>query len=189
VRRAKTIGVALLLCVGCSKSTPAPEVKRPAADKTAAKPAAPVQPAAVPVAATPTPPKPVAPAVKPAIVPPIDPRVEEFKSEMRAFIKQAMSLVRYCEQVPEAKLCKAKHEAVVDAFTHVSEPPGGYEDLYAMAKQVQANLGAGALYAKYMEDGLRLGSKDLAEKAVASEKQLAETERARLKQIQTALDK
>jgi hypothetical protein len=116
-------------------------------------------------------------AVQPAPAPeqPKDTKVVGFQSGIKKFIEEARSLTRTMELLADRASYKKRIDSVEETYSRIPDPPAGNEPLamcYKAARQITVNFKVGDLYLKFIDDFLRLNSKEGADKSVKQFREL-----------------
>jgi hypothetical protein len=126
----------------------------------------------------------------PEPVQPKDTKAAEFQAGVKKFIEEARSLTRAMELLPDRASYKKRIDSIEEVYSRIPEPPPGNEALgmcYKAARQITVNFKGGDLYLKFIDDFLRLGSKEGADKSVKQFRELGSKQKADLDELESAL--
>jgi hypothetical protein len=127
---------------------------------------------------------------KPAPTQPKDAKVVAFQAGIERFVEEARSVVRAMDLIPDVAAYKRRVEAVEEAYSRIPDPPAGNTALdicHKAARQITVDFGVGSLQLEFVNDFLRLGSKEHAESSIQSFRKLASQQKARLAELEAAV--
>jgi hypothetical protein len=123
--------------------------------------------------------------------PPADPKFVEFQAGMKRFIDEATSLTRAMELLPDRALYRSRTAGVQDAYSRIPDPPGRDEKLamcHKAARQITVDFEVGDLQLHLINEFLRLGSTANAEKSAQQFRELASSQKAKLRELEAAVN-
>lgn len=123
-------------------------------------------------------------------VQPKDAKLTEFQAEMNKFIDEARSFARSMELLPDRDAYKKRIASLEEVYSRIPDSPPGNEALamcYKAARQITVNFKGGDLYLKFIDDFLRLNSKEGADKSVMQFRELGTKQRADLDELEAAV--